>query len=55
MATHSSKYSCLENPHGQRVWQATAHGISKGRILLKRLSTQATQITLFIMISVPTS
>ena len=27
MATH--KYSCLENPHGQRSGFATVHGIGK--------------------------
>ena len=25
------QYSCLENPHGQRVWQATGHGIAKSQ------------------------
>ena len=23
------QYFCLENPHGQRVWQATVHGVAK--------------------------
>ena len=23
------QYSCLENPHGQRAWCATAHGVAK--------------------------
>jgi len=23
------QYSCLENPHGQRIWQATIHGVAK--------------------------
>ena len=25
------KYSCLENPHGQRAWQATVRGITKSQ------------------------
>ena len=25
------QYSCLENPHGQRSWQATIHGVAKNR------------------------
>ena len=28
MATHS-QYSCLENPHGQRGWWATVHGVTE--------------------------
>ena len=27
MATHSSKYSCLENPMDKWTWQATVHGV----------------------------
>ena len=23
------QYSCLENPHGQGVWQATVHGVAE--------------------------
>ena len=23
------QYSCLENPHGQRSWWATVHGVAK--------------------------
>ena len=33
MATHSS-YSCLENPMGRGVWQATVHGVAKSRTRL---------------------
>ena len=29
MATHSSKYSCLENPIDRRVWWATVHRVAK--------------------------
>ena len=25
------QYSCLENPHGQRNWWATVHGVAKSR------------------------
>ena len=28
------QYSCLENPHGQRAWWATAHGVTKSRTRL---------------------
>ena len=26
---NSLQYSCLENPHGQRSWQAIVHGVTK--------------------------
>ena len=26
---NSLQYSCLENPHGQRSWQAVVHGVPK--------------------------
>ena len=26
---NSLQYSCLENPHGQRSWQAAVHGVPK--------------------------
>ena len=29
MATHSSKYSCLENPIDRRVWQATVYRVAE--------------------------
>ena len=29
------QYSCLENPLDGGTWQATAHGIAKGRTQLK--------------------
>ena len=32
------QYSCLENPMGKGVWQATVHGVAKSRIPLKQLS-----------------
>ena len=28
------KYSCLENPHGQRAWWATVHEVAKSRTWL---------------------
>ena len=31
--------SCLENPKDKGAWQATAHGVTKSRTRLKRLST----------------
>ena len=27
-------YSCLENPHGQRSWWTTVHGVAKSQIQL---------------------
>ena len=35
------QYSCLENPLDRGAWQATVHGVTKSRTLLKRLSTHA--------------
>ena len=32
------QYSCLENSMDRGVWQSTVHGVTKNRILLKRLS-----------------
>ena len=29
MVTHSSKYSCLENPMDKWTWQATVHGVAR--------------------------
>ena len=31
MATHSSQYSCLENPTDRGAWQATDHGVARVR------------------------
>ena len=28
------QYSCLENPHGQKAWQAAVHGVSKSQTRL---------------------
>ena len=28
------QYSCLANPHGQRTWRATAHGVTKSQTRL---------------------
>ena len=33
------QYSCLENPHGQRSLQATAHGVTKGQTRLSDYHT----------------
>ena len=35
------QYSCLENPMDKGAWWATAHGVTKNRILLRQLSTHA--------------
>ena len=32
------QYSCLENPMDRGAWQATVHGVTKSRTLLKCLS-----------------
>ena len=36
---NSLQYSCLENPMGRGVSQATVHGITKSQTQLKQLST----------------
>ena len=38
MATHSSGFSCLENPMNREAWQATVHGVAKSWTQLKQLS-----------------
>jgi len=40
------KYSCLENPNGQRRLAATVHGVAKSQIRLKRLSRHAHKVKL---------
>ena len=35
MATHSNKYSCLENPKDRGAWRATIHRVTKSRPQLK--------------------
>ena len=27
----ATQYACLENPHGQRAWQITVHGVTKNQ------------------------
>ena len=34
MATHSSQYSCLENPMDRGAWQAIVHGVAKSQTRL---------------------
>ena len=36
---NSLQYSSLENPMDRGTWRTTVHGVSKSRMLLKRLST----------------
>ena len=31
MASHSSIYSCLENPMDRGAWRATVHGVAKSQ------------------------
>ena len=37
------QYSCLENPMDRGAWWATAHGVTKSQIQLKRLSMHYAQ------------
>ena len=32
------QYYCLENPHEQRTWRATANGVAKSQDMTKRLT-----------------
>ena len=32
------QYYCLENPHEQRIWRATANGVAKSQDMTKRLT-----------------
>ena len=38
MATHSSQYSCLENPTDRGVWWTTVHGVTKELDMTWRLN-----------------
>ena len=38
------QYPCLENPHGQKTWQAPVHRVAKSRIRLKRLSMHSCSV-----------
>ena len=40
---NSLQYSCLENPMDRGAWWATAHGVTKSQIQLKRLSMHYAQ------------
>ena len=35
------QYTCLENPMGRGIWQATFHGVSQSQTHLKSLRTHA--------------
>ena len=37
------EYSCLENPMDREAWWATAHGVTKSQIQLKRLNMHYAQ------------
>ena len=43
------QYSCLENPMGRGIWQATVHRVSKSHTQLNRFSTH-TQILKVIIL-----
>ena len=36
------QYSCLDNPHGQRTWRATVHGVAKSRDTTEQLALMGT-------------
>ena len=38
IATHSSGFSCLENPMDRGAWQATVHGVPKSRTRLSHFT-----------------
>ena len=38
------QYPCLENPHGQKTWQAPVHRVTKSWIRLKRLSMHSCSV-----------
>ena len=42
------QYSCVENPMDRGGWRATVHGVTKSQTRLKRLSTQAHMIRLYL-------
>ena len=44
-ATHSSIYSCLENPMDREAWRATVHRVIKSQTGLKQLSTRARMVS----------
>ena len=41
MATHSSKYCCLENPRDGGAWWAAVYGVAQSRTRPKRLSSSS--------------
>ena len=44
MATHSSQYSCLENPRDRGAWWAAVYGVTQSWTQLKRLSSSSSMI-----------
>ena len=43
MATHSSQYSCLENPRDRGAWWAAICGVTQSRTQLKRFSNSSSK------------
>ena len=47
------QYSCLQNPHGQRAWQVTIHGVSKNQTQLTKHSTQISNEIVYCLTQLP--